>query len=120
MAAALKKKLKNRVPAQAKKNAEFWVFGLGIGSVGVGLGTSLVQHPLHFFSGETLYASLTSVKRSKKRKGSPSTTEDSDADSETRRIRRREESEEQLGRGGLFQDNNNFQDVRGIHLFGAV
>lgn len=110
MAAALKKKLKNRVPAQAKKNAEFWVFGLGIGSVGVGLGTSLVQHPLHFFSGETLYASLTSVKRSKKRKGSPSTTEDSDADSETRRIRRREESEEQLGRGGLFQDNNNFQD----------
>lgn len=120
MAAALKKKLKNRVPAQAKKNAEFWVFGLGIGSVGVGLGTSLVQHPLHFFSGETLYASLTSVKRSKKRKGSPSTTEDSDADSETRRIRRREEFEEQLGRGGLFQDNNNFQDVRGIHLFGAV
>lgn len=110
MAAALKKKLKNRVPAQAKKNAEFWVFGLGIGSVGVGLGTSLVQHPLHFFSGETLYASLISVKRSKKRKGSPSTTEDSDADSETRRIRRREESEEQLGRGGLFQDNNNFQD----------
>ncbi|KEY76473.1 hypothetical protein Rad21/Rec8 [Aspergillus fumigatus] len=110
MAAALKKKLKNRVPAQAKKNAEFWVFGLGIGSVGVGLGTSLVQHPLHFFSGETLYASLTSVKRSKKRKGSPSTTEDSDADSETRRIRRREEFEEQLGRGGLFQDNNNFQD----------
>ncbi|GIJ90144.1 hypothetical protein Asppvi_009095 [Aspergillus pseudoviridinutans] len=110
MAAALKQKLKNRVPTQAKKNADFWVFGQGIGSVGVGLGTSHVQHPLHLFSGETLYASLTSVERSKKRKGSPSTTEDSDADSETRRVRRREESEEQLGRGGLFQDDNNLHD----------
>jgi hypothetical protein len=113
MAAALKQKLKNRVPTQAKKNAEFWVFGQGIGSVGVGLGTSHVQHPLHFFSGETLYASLTNVERSKKRKGSPSTTEDSDADSETRRVRRREHSDEQLGRGGLFQDDNNLHDVRG-------
>jgi hypothetical protein len=113
MAAALKQKLKNRVPTQAKKNAEFWVFGQGIGSVGVGLGTSHVQHPLHFFSGETLYASLTNVERSKKRKGSPSTTEDSDADSETRRVRRREQSDEQLGRCGLFQDDNNLHDVRG-------
>ncbi|GIC88753.1 Rad21/Rec8 N terminal domain protein [Aspergillus udagawae] len=110
MAAALKQKLKNRVPTQAKKNADFWVFGQGIGSVGVGLGTSHVQHPLHFFSGETLYASLTSIERSKKRKGSPSTTEDSDANSETRRIRRRGESEEHLGRGGHFQDDNNLHD----------
>ncbi|GFF46437.1 hypothetical protein IFM58399_07796 [Aspergillus lentulus] len=109
MAAALKQKLRNKVPTQAKKNAEFWVLGQGIGSVGVGLGTSHVQHPLNFFSGETLYASLTCVERSKKRKGSPSTTEDSGADSETRRVRRREESEE-LGRGGLFQDENNLHD----------
>lgn len=114
MATALQQKLKNKVPTQAKKNAVFWVFGQGIGSVGVGLGTSHVQHPLHFFSGETLYASLTSAERAKKRKGSPSTTEDSDADSETRRVRRRGESEEQLGRRGIFHDDNNLHDVRGI------
>ncbi|RHZ55778.1 hypothetical protein CDV55_102379 [Aspergillus turcosus] len=110
MVTALQQKLKNKVPTQAKKNAVFWVFGQGIGSVGVGLGISHVQHPLHFFSGETLYASLTNVERSKKRKGSPSTTEDSDADSETRRVRRRGESEEQLGRGGIFHDDNNVHD----------
>jgi hypothetical protein len=117
MAAALHQKLKNKMPTQAKKNAVFWVFGQGIGSVGVGLGTSHVQHPLHFFSGETLYASLTSAERAKKRKGSPSSTEDSDDDSETRRVRRRGESEEQLGRGGIFHDNNNLHDVRGINFF---
>ncbi|RHZ49529.1 uncharacterized protein CDV56_100552 [Aspergillus thermomutatus] len=110
MAAALKQKLKNKVPTQAKKDAVFWVYGQGIGSVGVGLGIAHVQHPLHFFSGETLYASLTSVERSKKRKSSPSTNEDSDADSETRRVRRREESEEQLGRGGPFHDDHNLHD----------
>ncbi|PYH45313.1 Rad21/Rec8 N terminal domain protein [Aspergillus saccharolyticus JOP 1030-1] len=59
MAIALKQKQKNKVPTSSKKNAAFWVYGQGIGSVGVGIGKSRVMHPLHMFSGDELYVSLT-------------------------------------------------------------
>lgn len=117
MAAARNQKMRNKLLTQAKKNAGFWVIGQGIGSVGVGLGTSHVQHPLHFFSGETLYDALVGAKKSNKRKGPDTFEDDSGADSEARRVRRREESEEQVGRGGLFTGNENFHDVRHKPVF---
>ena len=100
MALILKQKAQNKVPAQAKKTAAFWVFGQGIGSVGVGLGASHIVHPLHVFSGDELLGFLhfEQSKRGARKRGRPS---DEESDSETgRRVRRaRGESEEQTGRG---------------------
>ncbi|KAJ5612242.1 hypothetical protein N7510_005436 [Penicillium lagena] len=55
MARAWKQKQLNKIPTLAKKNAAFWVFGKGIGSVGVGLGVSHESHPLKCYSGDELY-----------------------------------------------------------------
>ncbi|RDW72542.1 Rad21/Rec8 N terminal domain protein [Aspergillus mulundensis] len=82
MAVASKHKRQNKVSTQAKKNAEYWVFGLGIGSVGAGVGSTQVMHPLHFFSGENLYELV------RKRP-----LED-DPEAEERRVRAREDDEQ--------------------------
>lgn len=58
MAKASKQKQQNRLPTIAKKNAAFWVYGQGLGSVGVGLGARHETHPLNMFSGERLYEAL--------------------------------------------------------------
>lgn len=55
MAHAMKQKNQNKLPTLAKKNAAFWVFGLGIGSVGMGLGKHHEDLPLKVYSGEALY-----------------------------------------------------------------
>ena len=106
MAIMTKQKLQNKLPAQAKRNAAFWVLGQGIGSVGVGLGASRMLHPLHLFSGAELFASLhpeveKSKRKAKKRGRSQNEGEDeSGSDSDGRRVRARGESEEQVMRGG--------------------
>lgn len=58
MAQATKQKKYNRLPTITKKNAAFWVYGQGLGSVGMGLGANHEPHPLNMFSGERLYKSL--------------------------------------------------------------
>lgn len=115
MAAASKQKRQNRLPTQAKKNAALWVFGQGIGSVGVGLGTTRIPHPLQRFSGDELYTTLCDETIKKGKKRSHVSAEDSDSDSEGRRVRAREEDEEQVGRGDSVQPlnaDNIMQDVR--------
>ncbi|KAL4904592.1 hypothetical protein BDW74DRAFT_178685 [Aspergillus multicolor] len=92
MAVASKHKRQNKVSTQAKKNAAYWVFGLGIGSVGAGVGSSQVMHPLHIFFGEKLFELV------RKRP-----LED-DAEAEERRVRAREDDEE--GRVDLVDDIN--------------
>jgi meiotic recombination protein REC8, fungi type len=90
---------------QAKKNAEHWVLGRGIGGVGSGLGQDHVVGPLQFFSGVGLLAALTGRELSpagSKRGRSPSAT--SAADEEERRVRVREENEGQVGRGAVEDD----------------
>ncbi|KAL5051133.1 hypothetical protein BDW71DRAFT_194209 [Aspergillus fruticulosus] len=94
MAVAARHKRQNRVPTQAKKNAAYWVFGLGIGSVGTGVGSSRVIHPLHSFSGDKLYETLVPHKRP---------LED-DSEAEKRRVRAREDDEQ--GRMDTVGDNN--------------
>ncbi|GKZ19333.1 hypothetical protein AbraIFM66951_005562 [Aspergillus brasiliensis] len=97
MAAASKQKQRNKLPTLAKKNAAFWVFGQGIGSVGVGVGVSHVTHPLHSFSGEHLYEKLNPEPNGRGRKRvHPSVEGDSDLD--TRRVRPRVDDEYQTGR----------------------
>ncbi|ODM21076.1 hypothetical protein SI65_04129 [Aspergillus cristatus] len=101
MAAILKQKQNNKIPAQAKKNAVFWVFGLGIGSVGIGLGASQMPHPLQVFSGDELHTALNPQEKRKARKRARRADDDeSDSDEEGRRVRAREEIEDQIGRGG--------------------
>ncbi|KAL4977958.1 hypothetical protein BDW66DRAFT_149686 [Aspergillus desertorum] len=84
MAVAAKHKRQNKVPTQAKKNAAYWVLGLGIGSVGAGVGPSRVSHPLRSFSGDELYETLVPHKRP---------LED-DPEAEERRVRTREDDEQ--------------------------
>ncbi|KAJ5484833.1 hypothetical protein N7539_004821 [Penicillium diatomitis] len=64
MAQALKQKNHNKLPTLAKKNAQYWVFGLGIGSIGRGLGQHREKGPLSQFSGDALYMLLTPEKSS--------------------------------------------------------
>ncbi|KAJ5180113.1 hypothetical protein N7492_003323 [Penicillium capsulatum] len=58
MAQASKQKEQNKMQTIVKKNAAFWVFGQGLGSVGIGLGTLHAAHPLKIYSGEDFYDTL--------------------------------------------------------------
>lgn len=98
MAAASKQKQRNKLPTLAKKRAAFWVFGQGIGSVGVGVGLSQVTHPLHSFSGKQLYEKLLDESNGRVRKRVHPSIEGGDPDLDTRRVRPRLEDEDQIGR----------------------
>ncbi|XRM44074.1 R8 protein [Aspergillus tubingensis] len=98
MAAASKQKQRNKLPTLAKKRAAFWVFGQGIGSVGVGVGLSQVTHPLHSFSGKQLYEKLLDQSNGRVRKRVHPSIEGGDPDLDTRRVRPRVEDEDQIGR----------------------
>ncbi|KAE8146755.1 Rec8 like protein-domain-containing protein [Aspergillus avenaceus] len=104
MAGISKQKHQNKLSAQAKKNAASWVYGRGIGSVGLGIGTSNAPHPLQQFSGEELWNTLNQTTRPKKRKRGH-LDEDNDA-SDARRVRAREE---ELGPG--IVDDDIWRDV---------
>ncbi|KAL4958179.1 hypothetical protein BDW69DRAFT_179958 [Aspergillus filifer] len=105
MAVASRQKRNNKVPTLAKKNAAFWVFGLGIGSVGAGVGTSRMVHPLHVFSGDELYEALVTTQAGRKH------GLDDEPENEERRVRARDEGDEHMGRVNLLDDNFWNQDV---------
>ncbi|KAL4917694.1 Rec8 like protein-domain-containing protein [Aspergillus aurantiobrunneus] len=100
MAVATKHKRQKKVPTQAKKNAAYWVFGLGIGRVGAGVGTGRIIHPLHFFSGDELYTTLVPANSARKRHS------EDDLESETRRVRAREGDDAHMDRMEMVDDNN--------------
>ncbi|KAL2844977.1 hypothetical protein BJY01DRAFT_247902 [Aspergillus pseudoustus] len=104
MAVAAKQKRNNKVPTQAKKNAAYWVFGVGIGCVGAGVGTSRTVHPLHFFSGEELFEALAPNLAGRKR------PLDDDQEYRGRRVRAREEEDDHMGLAGLADDNNLYNE----------
>ncbi|KAJ6088566.1 hypothetical protein N7486_009827 [Penicillium sp. IBT 16267x] len=84
MANASKQKQQNKVQTTVKKNAAFWVFGQGIGSVGMGLGAQREDHPLKCFSGEWLESALYGdTKRPMTQKDPRKSEEDSDTDRDT-------------------------------------
>lgn len=108
MAAAISQIERDRAPAQAKVNAVFWVFGQGIGSVGVGFKEQ--THPLVEYSGERLLdlVDLDGIANRGKKRGRPrgkkgsgeeDKGEEEDSESEGRRVRAREEGQEHVVRG---------------------
>ncbi|KGO68600.1 Rad21/Rec8-like protein, N-terminal [Penicillium italicum] len=101
MIQAVKQKQINKVPTISKKNAAFWVFGQGIGSVGVGLGMDQEPHPLSLFSGENLFEAVGGYPQRKGRKRSA----DDDEISEGRRVRAREAQAEHLSRENIDRFN---------------
>lgn len=110
MALILNQKAQNRVPTQAKKNAAFWVFGQGIGSVGVGLGTSHMVHPLHLFCGDKLLEVL-HVEQSKQGPKKRTCPSDDERDSESGRRVRARESEDYIGRVRIPFTHNTMTDL---------
>ena len=99
MQEALDTKHAYKLPHHAKKNAEQWVLGQGIGGVGSGLGQDHASGPLQMFSGVTLLAALTGRELSSagtKHARSHSIT--SAAEEEERRVRAREQGGDQMGR----------------------
>ena len=124
MAAASHQKLLHKLPYQAKKNAAAWVFGSGIGGVGLGLGSSKLPSPLDMFAGDKLMEALTGVELSvARKKRGRSEEEDRESESEGRRTRLRSDEGEQVGRGnGLMLDDNGlpplFEDtVSSVELY---
>ena len=90
----------SKAASLAKKNAAFWVYGAGIGGVGVGLGSSMLKSPLDMFAGEAMMEALTGIQNSltpRKRRHNEE-EEEHDSDSEARRVRMRDDGE-QVGRG---------------------
>jgi meiotic recombination protein REC8 len=91
MAAASKQKEQKKLITIAKKNAEFWVFGKGIGSVGVGLVSYETPHPLNAFSGGKLLEMLTGTKKtgSERKRGRKSKDDPGSSIENGRRVRPR-------------------------------
>ena len=90
----------SKVASLAKRNAAFWVYGTGIGGVGVGLGSSMLKSPLDMFAGEAMMEALTGIQYSsthRKRRHNEE-EDDDDSDSEARRVRMRDDDGE-MGRG---------------------
>lgn len=105
MQGALASKNAHKLAHQAKKNAEHWVLGQGIGGVGSGLGQDHASGPLQMFSGTTLLAAVTGRELSPAgTKHARSASVASVGEEEERRVRAREEEGEQIGRGAVEQD----------------
>lgn len=101
MNAAIRLKQAHRAPALAKKNAYTWVYGDGLAGIGVGIGTSKLPSPLDVFSGENLMVAITGVLTPKPLKRPSKRPHDAEDDkSEVRRVRARQEFEDQVARGG--------------------
>ena len=84
--------------AQAKKNADHWLLGRGIGNVGVAVTPGGIAGPLaELFSGDNLYLMITGKDRVPKGKKRESEGE-VEASTPERRVRPRLEAEEQIPR----------------------
>lgn len=94
-----------RMAAQAKKNAEYWVLGLGIGGVGAIPGNTDLASPLDMFRGDALLFSL-GIDRSaaKKKRGRKDVDKEAGATEEGRRVRQRSEDDER-GRGDVDMED---------------
>jgi meiotic recombination protein REC8 len=93
--------------AQAKKNAEAWVFGNGLNGVGQGIGSSKLTSPLAMFSGAALLSKITGQPileaKTKGKKGTKRSSPDVEEDQSLASKRARQDDgmvfEDEVGRG---------------------
>lgn len=92
-------KMQHRALKVSKQNAAFWVGGSGVGGIGSAIRNSGLNNPLDLFAGDTLIEALTGVvapvagrKRTRDEEG------DRVSGSEERRVRMRDDGDDQLGR----------------------
>jgi len=124
MTEAAANKLAHRQQVQAKKNAEHWVLGTGIGGIGSGVGASYIPSALNMFSGAALLEALTGVKSVEQQQTAGQKHSSSDAeDQDGRRVRPRlSDDGEQVGRGveegdgmgvgaGMYDNEDDNNDV---------
>ena len=124
MVHASEQKWQNKVHTQARKNAAFWVFGQGIGSVGIGMGASQAQHPLQcYYSGNDLWTTLCGDShkqgqgRGQKRRRDLDEVGEIDSKERRRRLGENDVDEVHIGRGGDaygdgdMQWNDNVEDI---------
>ncbi|KNG44952.1 ubiquitin c-terminal hydrolase [Stemphylium lycopersici] len=107
MKAAARQKILNRAITQAKKNAEHYVWGSGIGGIGDRISNGQGYNPFDMFIGDSLFESITGVSR-KKATGSKHDRDsgiDDATQGESRRVRQKT-GDAEAGRGadneGLF------------------
>ncbi|KAF1834560.1 hypothetical protein BDW02DRAFT_498102 [Decorospora gaudefroyi] len=100
MRAAARQKIQSRAAAQAKKNAEYYVWGSGIGGIGQRIYSGRGPNPLDMFIGDNLFELVTGVSR-KKMTGSKHDRDsgiDDTTQQESRRVRHKT-GEREVGRG---------------------
>ena len=114
MAIASKAKQVHKLPSIAKQNAALWVFGAGVGNIGLGIGQGNLAGELHVFSGENLMQLVRPVEppETPRKRKTPSDDEPA-PDSEERRVRARQE-EDEVGRGGDPMDVDDSSGSRGF------
>lgn len=116
MAEVRKKKEVNKAAAQSKKNAEWWVWGAGLGGVGYEVRSmGAIKHPLDMFCGEKLRELLLGSDAVTRKHGRELDEAESD---EGRRVRQRSE---EYGRGDedvgdTFAEGMDYDEVRSSYL----
>jgi meiotic recombination protein REC8 len=108
MDAIIKAKKHARIAQQAKKNAEYFVWGRGLGGVAQHYANGTGPNPFEMFIGDNLFELATGISRKKGTKHSRDSGIDEATQNEARRVRQRtSEREEEMGRGdedeGFFQ-----------------
>jgi hypothetical protein len=105
MKAAARQKIQRRVAAQAKKNAEYYVWGAGIGGIGDRILSGQAPNPFDMFIGDNLFESMTGFSRTKvagKKHDRDSGIDDATQE-ESRRVRRKS-NEPEVGRSAGDSD----------------
>ncbi|KAL8732405.1 MAG: hypothetical protein Q9166_002803 [cf. Caloplaca sp. 2 TL-2023] len=110
-----KSKLHYKAITTAKHNAASFVYGAGIGGVGLGLGASQMKGPLaEMFAGDALLEALTGVSASAAgKKRSRSGDEADDHEAEERRVRMRKGEEEVERAQGFQLDEDDTMNIPG-------
>lgn len=118
-----KARLSNRQRAQAKKNAYEFVFGRGINGVGRGHGSEKIPGPLYMFSADKLMVDILGTPAGATGKHPRDDGDDGDSgasdDGEARRVRRRQDHDEEIGRGAGYYEDEIMMDV-GLEDSGEV
>ncbi|KAI4910896.1 hypothetical protein J4E90_007153 [Alternaria incomplexa] len=105
MKAAARQKIQKRAAAQAKKNAEHYVWGAGIGGVGERLLGGHVPHPFDMFIGDKFFETIMGFSRNKASgaKHDRDSGIDDATQEESRRVRQRT-GEPEVGRSADNED----------------